>query len=130
MADVEKGVVDRDPIAADAPEVHHPDAAANAPEVAPANDPQMKPADAGAPELPEGSSSLHKDGLDENEKIAAIEAEDGVAPPRLHGLVAPELIRNMTPEYRAELEQRLVRKIDLRLMPAIIVMYILNYIDR
>lgn len=34
-----------------------------------------------------------------------------------------------SPEYR-ELEKRLVRKIDLRLMPIIILLYILNYLDR
>jgi hypothetical protein len=45
-------------------------------------------------------------------------------------LIAPEIIRNLTPEQRDELERRLKRKIDWRLMPAIIIMYILNYIDR
>ena len=43
---------------------------------------------------------------------------------------APEFIRNLTPEERADLEKRLKRKIDLRLLPAIIIMYIMNYIDR
>lgn len=42
----------------------------------------------------------------------------------------PELVRNMTAEERKEAEKRLVRKIDLRLLPMIILMYILNYIDR
>jgi len=42
----------------------------------------------------------------------------------------PELVRNMTPEERAHREKLLVRKIDLRLLPMIILMYILNYIDR
>lgn len=44
--------------------------------------------------------------------------------------VAPDTIRNMTPEHRQEVEQRLKRKIDTRLMPAVVVMYLLNYIDR
>lgn len=43
---------------------------------------------------------------------------------------APEIIRNMTPEQREKAELRLRRKIDLRLMPMIILMYILNYLDR
>jgi hypothetical protein len=43
---------------------------------------------------------------------------------------APELIRNMTPELRAKLESSLRRKIDLRLLPMIVIMYILNYLDR
>lgn len=42
----------------------------------------------------------------------------------------PELIRNMTKEQRLVLETSLKRKIDLRLMPPIIIMYILNYLDR
>ncbi len=33
-------------------------------------------------------------------------------------------------EERLQLEAQLKKKIDLRLMPAIIIMYILNYIDR
>lgn len=42
----------------------------------------------------------------------------------------PEIIRNMTPEHRERVEKRLKRKIDGRLLPTIIIMYILNYIDR
>jgi len=42
----------------------------------------------------------------------------------------PELVRNMSPEKRAAAEARLKRKIDLRLLPMIILMYILNYLDR
>lgn len=34
---------------------------------------------------------------------------------------APEWIRNLTPEERLEVETRLKRKIDLRLMPMIII---------
>jgi hypothetical protein len=43
---------------------------------------------------------------------------------------APEFIRKMTPEERHAVESSLKRKIDLRLMPMIILMYILNYLDR
>lgn len=43
---------------------------------------------------------------------------------------APEFIRNMTPEEREKAELRLRQKIDMRLMPMIILMYILNYLDR
>lgn len=45
-------------------------------------------------------------------------------------MVPPEIIRNMTPEHREQVEKRLKRKIDGRLLPTIIIMYILNYIDR
>ncbi|KAH8685760.1 major facilitator superfamily domain-containing protein [Tricladium varicosporioides] len=43
---------------------------------------------------------------------------------------APESVRNMTPEQRLETENRLRRKIDIRLMPMIVIMYIMNYLDR
>ncbi|KAI0394279.1 MFS general substrate transporter [Xylariaceae sp. FL0594] len=46
------------------------------------------------------------------------------------GLQPPDIIARLTPEQRIELEKRLVRKIDWRLLPMIIIMYILNYIDR
>ena len=43
---------------------------------------------------------------------------------------APEFIRNMTPEERLAVEARLKMKIDLRLLPMIVLIYIMNYIDR
>jgi len=45
-------------------------------------------------------------------------------------LEAPPLIREMTHEHRQHLEKLLVRKIDFRLLPAVILMYIMNYLDR
>ena len=42
----------------------------------------------------------------------------------------PELIRNLSPEERADLERKLVRKIDIRVLPTLNVMYIMNYLDR
>lgn len=41
---------------------------------------------------------------------------------------APEWIRNLTPEQRAAAETKLVRKIDFRLLPMVIMMYIMNYL--
>jgi hypothetical protein len=46
------------------------------------------------------------------------------------GLQPPEILRSMSAEERVALETKLRRKIDLRLLPMIIIMYILNYIDR
>ena len=43
---------------------------------------------------------------------------------------APELVRNLSSEERDRLERALVRKIDFRLLPMIILMYIMNYLDR
>ncbi|KAK3378575.1 major facilitator superfamily domain-containing protein [Podospora didyma] len=60
------------------------------------------------------------------DEVTAANVEDAVS----RGLQPPEFIKNLTPEHRAELEKRLKKKIDARLMPAIIIMYIMNYIDR
>ncbi|RYP66371.1 hypothetical protein DL770_008812 [Monosporascus sp. CRB-9-2] len=49
---------------------------------------------------------------------------------RSRGLQPPAFIANLSPEERVSFERRLVKKIDLRLMPMVILMYILNYIDR
>lgn len=61
-----------------------------------------------------------------DEKITTTNVEDSAAQRQQ----APEFIRNLTPEEREHLEKRLKRKIDIRLLPAIIIMYIMNYIDR
>ena len=42
----------------------------------------------------------------------------------------PEFLRNMTDEERNHLEAKLRRKIDIRLLPMLVVMYIMNYLDR
>ncbi|KAL8917244.1 MAG: hypothetical protein Q9208_008083 [Pyrenodesmia sp. 3 TL-2023] len=43
---------------------------------------------------------------------------------------APPLVRDLAPEERARLEKVLVKKIDLRLLPMLIIMYLMNYLDR
>lgn len=42
----------------------------------------------------------------------------------------PPLVKDLSGEERQRLELALVRKIDLRLLPMIILMYIMNYLDR
>lgn len=56
------------------------------------------------------------------------EKEVGVA--HVSRIPLPEILQQYTKEERDHLELKLKRKIDARLMPAIIIMYILNYIDR
>lgn len=56
--------------------------------------------------------------------------DPGAEPEGRRRMVPPEIIGNMTPEHRAVVERRLKRKIDFRLLPTLIIMYILNYIDR
>lgn len=43
---------------------------------------------------------------------------------------APEWIRNLSVDERTAVEGRLRRKLDIRLMPMIVLMYIMNYLDR
>jgi hypothetical protein len=43
---------------------------------------------------------------------------------------APMSVARMSDEERAAAEKALVRKIDLRLLPMLVIMYILNYLDR
>jgi hypothetical protein len=42
----------------------------------------------------------------------------------------PPLVKAMSPERRIEAELALRKKIDLRLLPMVILMYIMNYLDR
>ncbi|KAJ5620259.1 MFS general substrate transporter [Penicillium lagena] len=42
----------------------------------------------------------------------------------------PECLLNLTEEERCHMEQKLVRKVDVRLLIMIVLMYILNYLDR
>lgn len=45
-------------------------------------------------------------------------------------LAPPPLVAAMTPEQRTLAEAKMRRKIDTRLLPMIILMYIMNYLDR
>lgn len=61
---------------------------------------------------------------DSNDDIA----QNVARPNRKRG--APEYLRSLSHEERTELERALVRKIDTRLIPTLIIMYIMNYLDR
>lgn len=45
-------------------------------------------------------------------------------------IAPPALVAAMSPEQRAAAEKALLRKIDSRLLPMIVLMYIMNYLDR
>lgn len=84
-----------------------------------------------------GSSSGSGNAIDDDDNKKVFSAHTSDVPPQTgasngvrRGLQPPEFLLNMSMEERLELESKLKRKIDLRLMPAIILMYILNYIDR
>jgi len=63
---------------------------------------------------------------------ASVDMIDRVETAHTQGLTrmeAPELVRNMSPEERAHAEKVLVRKIDFRLMPMLVLMYIIPTIS-
>lgn len=46
------------------------------------------------------------------------------------GLTVMNTYRSYTPEFSKETEGKLVRKIDLRILPLIVIIYLFNYLDR
>ena len=42
----------------------------------------------------------------------------------------PEILRSLSEEEFKTLEKKLLRKVDLRLLPTMILIYIMNYLDR
>jgi hypothetical protein len=77
------------------------------------------------PERDSGSDKARVQELDTVGGESVIRSE-----PTTRRFEAPEFIRNWTPEERHAAEKKLKAKIDLRLMPMIILMYIMNYLDR
>ena len=71
-------------------------------------------------------------GLDPDTKMAQDERFVEVAPTISAGKKRqpPELVMKLSPDERAHAELALTKKIDLRLLPMIILMYIMNYLDR
>ena len=67
---------------------------------------------------------------DHKTPVPALGAKTSLEAAQRRLLQPPEIIAMMSPEQRADLEKRLVRKIDWRLLPMIVLMYIMNYIDR
>ena len=83
-----------------------------------------------------GSHNDHAYGANEDsdddkvvtEQISHLSDANAVLPVRTRE--APPLIRNLSSEERHRLELALVRRIDRRLLPMVVLMYILNYLDR
>lgn len=76
------------------------------------------------PEIDSGSDKARV------QEIDTVGGPEVIAVPESRRFEAPEFIRNWTPEERQHAEKKLKAKIDLRLMPMIILMYIMNYLDR
>ena len=63
----------------------------------------------------------------EKEKKVAFEHLEATA--EAHNAV-PEILRHLTPEQLIALEKKLVRKIDFRALPVLIILFLLNVLDR
>ncbi|KAJ0314170.1 hypothetical protein Brms1b_007134 [Colletotrichum noveboracense] len=42
----------------------------------------------------------------------------------------PELLRDLSEDELKDLEKKLIRKVDMRMLPTMILIYIMNYLDR
>ncbi len=80
-----------------------------------------------AADVPSASGKTDGD-IDQVERAIDAPAQQDQA--KTYGLEPPEAIRHLTPEERLQLETRVRRKIDLRLLPMMVLMYIMNYLDR
>ncbi|KAL8719424.1 MAG: hypothetical protein Q9225_003567 [Loekoesia sp. 1 TL-2023] len=88
-----------------------------------------KDKDASADQAPE--VRLDGDDKPEPEHVSETSLDPTTSTPSAHRKrEAPPLVRDLTPEERAHLEKVLVAKIDLRLLPMLIIMYLMNYLDR
>jgi hypothetical protein len=78
-----------------------------------------------------GHDTNHLPGYDEKDDYGSKDSaiEDATIRPQ-RTFQPPPLVQHMTPEQRADAEARLRRKIDFRLLPMVILMYIMNYLDR
>lgn len=76
------------------------------------------------------SDSSQSDTKSETKQFLEHTMIDDVEPSMSRSMQAPELICCLTVEERAVLERKLLRQVDLRLLPLCVLMYILNYLDR
>jgi len=82
----------------------------------------QKPFDMNEQEYANQSYGEHY-GVNKDAKGGVLHMEGLPSPPSSKGMEAPELVRMMSPEQRAIAEKKLKRKIDIRLLPMLILMY-------
>lgn len=63
----------------------------------------------------------------QSKDIVLMEDVQDTAPEKL---TVAQIYDSYTPEFAAETERKLLRKVDLRLLPLVVTMYIFNYLDR
>lgn len=66
------------------------------------------------------------------EPVATYESlqEEGISKELAGTRVLPPLLRDLSEEGLDQMKRQLVRKLDMRLMAPLILMYIMNYLDR
>lgn len=67
---------------------------------------------------------------DDSPKADLPSSGDNTSAPLASRIPPPAILGDLTEEELEDKSRSLVRKIDIRLLPAIVIMYILNYIDR
>lgn len=75
----------------------------------------------------DGDIDIDKSHVDNVEVVSSAVANADKPNPKKE---APAYVASLSPEERDKAEKALVRKIDIRLLPMLIIMYILNYLDR
>jgi hypothetical protein len=79
---------------------------------------------------PDHAPGANEKDLYDNDRSSDSRIEDAASLAQTHTFQPPPLVRRMSPDERRLAEARLRRKIDFRLLPMVVLMYILNYLDR
>jgi hypothetical protein len=66
--------------------------------------------------------------VDHEDKVNTTQIEDIESIRKPNNVI--ETYRSYTSEYRQDAERKLVRKVDKRLLPLVVVIYLFNYLDR
>lgn len=66
--------------------------------------------------------------VDDLDKVRSTQIEDVDTMIKPHNVI--DTYRSYSPEYLKEAEKKLVRKVDKRLLPLVVVIYLFNYLDR
>lgn len=73
-------------------------------------------------------STPHIDSAAVDDKVDAARIEQVEPADKPHTVI--ETYRSYSPEYSRETEKLLLRKIDTRLLPLVVIIYLFNYLDR
>lgn len=85
-----------------------------------------------SPNLPKISTMASQDFVSQDKDLAkdATEAVQVEAVDMGKPLTVMNTYRSYEPEFAEDVERKLLRKIDLRLLPLVVIIYLFNYLDR